>query len=64
MAAVHQGAGNRYPLLLATGELVWAIAGAAGEPQAIEQGAGAGMACGSRGTGINGRHLDVFLGRA
>ncbi|MNH20575.1 hypothetical protein D3C79_803520 [compost metagenome] len=64
MAAVHQRTGNRHPLLLATGELVGAIAGAAGEPQAIEQRAGAGMACGSRGTGINGRHLDVFLGRA
>ncbi|KWV89639.1 hypothetical protein PFLmoz3_00752 [Pseudomonas fluorescens] len=64
MAAVHQGAGDGHPLLLPTRQLVRPIAGALGQAQAGEQGAGAGMAFGGADAGIDRRHLDVFLGGA
>ncbi|CRM50196.1 hypothetical protein [Pseudomonas sp. 24 E 13] len=63
MPAVHQRTCNGHPLLLATGELVRTVAGALGQAQAGEQGIGAGVPFDGTDTGIDRRHLDVFLGR-
>ncbi|MNW12058.1 hypothetical protein D3C71_2096520 [compost metagenome] len=46
VAAVHQRTGNRYPLLLAAGKLMGAVAGARSQAEAVEQGGGAGVAFG------------------
>ncbi|MNN86560.1 hypothetical protein D3C81_2039920 [compost metagenome] len=46
VAAIHQRAGNRHPLLLPTGELMGAVAGARRQAEAVEQGGGAGVAFG------------------
>lgn len=64
VSAVHQCPGDRYPLLLAAGELVRAVGGAAAQPQAFEQRTSSGVAFGGGRSGIDGRHLDVFLGVA
>ena len=61
--AVHQRTGNRHSLLLATGQLPRAVAGAFAQPQAPQQHLGACGARGGGGAGVDGRHFDVFLGR-
>lgn len=63
MAAVHQRAGDRYPLLLAAGQLVRTVGSALCQAQALEQGPRAGVPLARRGAGVDRRHLDVFLGR-
>ncbi|MNF61755.1 hypothetical protein D3C84_434150 [compost metagenome] len=60
MAAVHQGAGDGYALLLAAGELVGSVLQALAQAQAGEQGGGALAALLGRGAGIDGGDLDVF----
>jgi hypothetical protein len=64
VAAVHQCPGDRHPLLLAARQLMWTVAGARGQAEAIEQGGRAGVAFGGGGAGVDCRHLDVLLGRA
>ncbi|MNM98119.1 hypothetical protein D3C81_1106400 [compost metagenome] len=64
VATVHQRPRNRYALLLAAGQLMRAVARAARQAQAGEQGGSARVALAGVDAGINGRHLDVLLGRA
>ncbi|MNE31605.1 hypothetical protein D3C80_1251810 [compost metagenome] len=63
MAAVHQRPGNGYPLLLATGKLARAIAGAFSQAQALQQRLGPFGPWGGGGPGIDSRHLHVLLRR-
>jgi len=63
LAAIHQRAGDRHPLLLAARKLARNIARPLGEPQPGQQGDRSLVPVGSAASGIDGRHLDV-AGRA
>ena len=63
MPTVHQGPGDRHPLLLASGQLMRTVGCAFGQTEPVKQGGGAGMTLGGGHPGINGGHFDVFLSR-
>ena len=61
-AAVHQGAGDTHPLLLATGELAGAMGGVTGQAEPREQLPCAAVALGFRRTGVDRWHFHVVQG--
>jgi hypothetical protein len=60
--AVHQGARDRYALLLAARELAGAVVQALGEPELAEQRLGAGAPLGAAHAGVDRGHFDVAHG--